>query len=211
MLESLRGSFYGNLPCSRVLVALDLMDPGARGKGCNRKIFRGITEESIAIQKNTFQIGTTAMTLSPNTQDIESLDHADPGTAGESDSPVLEFDDLVERCMGNLDFVEKVLEKFEEGFPQQVEELESLLETRDADQLAAVAHRMKGNSANVSATGLYRVATEIEGLCRANRIGEIPARVDRLRREWDRYVDCSAQRLLANGCPLRGERTAGEG
>ncbi len=141
------------------------------------------------------------MTSSPNVQNIESPDRTDPQTAGASNSQVVEFDDLVERCMGNLDFVERVLEKFQEGFPRQVAELESLLETRDSEGIAAIAHRMKGNSANVSATGLHRVAVEIEELCRANRMGEIPARVDRLRRELARYVDCSAQRLLANDCP----------
>jgi len=103
--------------------------------------------------------------------------------------------------MGNLDFVERVLERFQQRFPQQLAELERLLETEDAEQLALAAHRIKGNSANVSATGLEQVAAEIEASCRANRLGEIPRHVDRLQREWARYVDCSAQRRPAKDHP----------
>lgn len=158
-------------------------------------------EESIAIRPNPLQIGDKAMTLRPDAHDQESPDRADPQTAGAGDSEAVEFEGLVERCMGNLAFVERVLGKFQERFPQQVAELEGLLETKDAERLATVAHRMKGNSANVSATGLQQIAAEIEDLCREGRVGEVAPHVDRLRHEWARYLDCSARLLSAAGVP----------
>lgn len=141
------------------------------------------------------------MIPSPNPSDADFPDGADPPAAESCRFEAVDFEGLLERCMGNLDFVERVLAKFQERFPQQLAELERLLETKDAEQLALAAHRMKGNSANVSATGLQQVAAEIEELSRADRMGEIPVRVDRLRREWARYVDCSAQRPSANNRP----------
>jgi Amt family ammonium transporter len=140
------------------------------------------------------------MRLSPNPE-LGGSDRAAPPRPESRRFEAIDFESLLERCMGNLDFVERVLERFQERFPQQLAELERLLETKDAEQLAMAAHRIKGNSANVSATGLHRVAGEIEGLCRANRLGEIPRHVDRLHREWARYVDCSAQRRPAKERP----------
>jgi len=141
------------------------------------------------------------MKSSPNPELGDLPDRADPPGPESCRFEAIDFEGLLERCMGNLDFVERVLERFQQRFPQQLAELERLLEMEDAEQLALAAHRMKGNSANVSARGLQQVAAEIEGLCRGNRLGEIPRHVDRLHREWARYVDCSAQRRPAKDRP----------
>ena len=109
--------------------------------------------------------------------------------AVDSSSPqVVNLEELLERCMGNLDLVERVLQKFQETFPQELAKLESALEIGNAEQLAHVVHRVKGISASISAAGLQRAAAELEGLCCAGRMGDVPRQIDRLRREWTRYL-----------------------
>ena len=135
------------------------------------------------------------MTPRSDARGKESPDRSGGQTVGAGDSQAIEFESLVDRCMGNLEFAERVLEMFQEQFPQQVAELERLLETEDVERLANVAHRMKGNSANVSAPGLHQIVAKIEDLCRADRVGEVSIHIDRLHHELARYLDRSAQLL----------------
>jgi HPt (histidine-containing phosphotransfer) domain-containing protein len=108
------------------------------------------------------------------------------------DSDVLDLQGLCDRCMGNLNLVERVLDKFEQHLPGELAELEQVLELGDAARIAQVAHRIKGNSSSVSAAGLQRAAAAIEDLSRAGRVADVPARLPSLYEQWRRYVDCRA-------------------
>ena len=105
------------------------------------------------------------------------------------DETVLAFDELVERCMGNLDLAERVLAKFEQSFGGDLEQLENLLQSESSEQIALIAHRLKGASANVGAPGLRDGAAQIESLARAERVGEIPPCIEQLRGEWLRFME----------------------
>ncbi len=116
----------------------------------------------------------------------------------DQEPPVLDFEELLERCMGNIEFAERVLAKFQQRLGEDLEELEKGLHAEDAPAIARVAHRLKGASANVAARGVLRRAVEIEQLGRARRVSEIPSQVEELRREWARFGDSvSALRLSA--------------
>jgi HPt (histidine-containing phosphotransfer) domain-containing protein len=105
---------------------------------------------------------------------------------------VLDLQGLCERCMGNLDLVARVLDKFEQRLPGELAELEQVLELGDAAKIALIAHRIKGCSANISAAGLRQAAAEIEDLSRAGRVADVPACLRNLRQQWQRYIDCRA-------------------
>jgi len=115
-----------------------------------------------------------------------------PAPCGYSNAEVLDLQRLSDRCMGNLDLVERVLEKFEQRLPGELAELEHVLTTGDAAKVTLVAHRIKGNASNISAGGLQQAAAEIEELSRAGRVADVPARLRNLREQWQRYVDCRA-------------------
>jgi HPt (histidine-containing phosphotransfer) domain-containing protein len=108
---------------------------------------------------------------------------------GESDGEVLDVWALCDRCMGNLDLVQRVLDKFETRLPEELAELQRVLEQEDAAKIALVAHRVKGNSSNVSATGLRHAAAQIEELSRAGRVADARAQMNGLQDEWRRYVE----------------------
>jgi HPt (histidine-containing phosphotransfer) domain-containing protein len=102
---------------------------------------------------------------------------------------VLCVDELLARCMGNIDFASRVLAKFQDRFAEDLQELDQAVLAQDAAAAAHVAHRIKGAAANVAAVQLRERSAEIEQLGRAQRLSDIPAGVDQLRREWSRFVD----------------------
>lgn len=112
---------------------------------------------------------------------------------------VLNHAELLERCMGNIEFAERILDKFQEGFGADLAELEEGLDFADAERVASVAHRLKGASANVSAPGLRQSASIIEQLGRAGQLAEVPNHLAHLRSEWSRFVgEASSTEIWAN-------------
>ncbi len=124
------------------------------------------------------------------TIDVDRQIPVDPPLCGPSKPEVLDLQGLCDRCMGNLDLVQRVLDKFEQRLPEELAELERVLELGDAAEIALVAHRIKGNSSNISAGALQQAAAEIEDLSRAGRVAEISARLPNLREQWERYAEC---------------------
>lgn len=121
--------------------------------------------------------------------------------AAATTDPPFDFQGLLDRCMGNLELAERVLAKFAERFELDLAELERHLNGEDREQIAGIAHRIKGSSANVSAEGLRAIAAEIEQLGRSQQYAEIPARMDQLRCEWIRYQNHAASLPSAADAP----------
>lgn len=99
----------------------------------------------------------------------------------------LDVQELLNRCMGNLDFAERILEKFQSRFDADFAELEQAMDAQDSAAAARVAHRLKGASATAAAHGLRQQAATIEELARQQCLAEIPSRLEDLRHEWARF------------------------
>jgi HPt (histidine-containing phosphotransfer) domain-containing protein len=110
---------------------------------------------------------------------------------------VLNLKDLYNRCMGNVNLVQRVLQKFQQRIPQELAELEKALGLGDTEQIARVAHRVKGSSASVSAKNLTQAAAEIEDFSRAGRVTDISVRIEHLRDEWGKYLDYAVMLVSA--------------
>jgi HPt (histidine-containing phosphotransfer) domain-containing protein len=113
--------------------------------------------------------------------------------------PPLKHEELIARCLGNLDFAERVLTKFQERFEADLTELEAELVSGNTDRVARLAHRMKGASANTAATGLHTEASCIEELARSDQKEEISLRLGRLRSEWSRFVESAESFRACSG------------
>lgn len=109
-------------------------------------------------------------------------------TSWASTHSVLNIDELLARCLGNISFAERVLAKFHDHFENDLEELDNALQAHDAEAVARTAHRIKGASANVAAPRLCEQAAEIEQLGRDQRLSDIPDHLDQLRHEWSQFV-----------------------
>jgi HPt (histidine-containing phosphotransfer) domain-containing protein len=115
---------------------------------------------------------------------------------------IINVDELLVRCMGNVEIAERVLTKFQNRFSIDLSELQKGLGEQNPDLIGQAAHRIKGASANVSAPALYALASEIERLARAEQIAEISRHVERLQDEWTRFAD-SVSVLQLTACVPR--------
>lgn len=107
-----------------------------------------------------------------------------------SDTPItLDMDELVERCLGNLEFAERVLARFQQGFVGDLAELEEAVAAQDAAKVARLAHRLKGAAANVAAHGIRDRARAIESLARQPALDEVPQHLSALRAQWVRFSE----------------------
>lgn len=103
-------------------------------------------------------------------------------------SDVLNLNELVDRCLGNLQFVERLLEQFENLLDRDVSTITQAAGARDLDTVCQIAHRIKGASANVAAPALVKVAAEIEGAAKDADLETIWSRLPVLTAERDRFV-----------------------
>lgn len=141
---------------------------------------------------------SNAMTPSINTADTGRGVSTCSQAAKSPPCEALNFDELRNRCMGNLNLVHRVLSKFQKRLPEELAEMNKALERGDMGRIAHIAHRVKGTSASVSAKGLALAAAEIEDLSRAGRATDIPARIEHFRDEWEKCLD-EAVVLLSGG------------
>ena len=111
----------------------------------------------------------------------------DPGTR------VFGREELLARCMGNLDFAERILAKFQSRVDVDIAELEQAVHAEDVEAIARVAHRLKGASASAAAYRLQERASRLERSARQSSLGEIPAQVEQLRCEWSQFVESASQ------------------
>ena len=97
----------------------------------------------------------------------------------------IDLDDLLVRCLGNLEFAERILAMFQERFDQDLVELDRLWLEGDAPGVARLAHRLKGASANAAARGLHWRVSQIEQLARQASLTAVGPHLDHLRQEWE--------------------------
>ncbi|HUR34519.1 MAG TPA: response regulator [Vicinamibacterales bacterium] len=66
-----------------------------------------------------------------------------------------------------------VLDAFRVDCPEQLMAIKAAVDSRDADQIRATAHALKGAAGNLSATGLFAAVRELERLGAERRLDEI--------------------------------------
>ncbi|MCA9052182.1 MAG: Hpt domain-containing protein [Planctomycetaceae bacterium] len=99
---------------------------------------------------------------------------------------VLDVDELSARCLGRVELVERVLDRFQQSMGKEFAELERALEEVNVDALAGISHRIKGTSLTVSAHFLNRRAQLLEDAVKSRQVDAVAANVGALKEEWVR-------------------------
>ena len=102
---------------------------------------------------------------------------------------VLNFESLLERCMGNLQLAERIIGKFRDRGADELLQIEKSIHAGNAEKTAGMAHSFKGAAANLSADALREVAAHLETMARAEQMDEGPACLAQLKNEWDRFLE----------------------
>jgi HPt (histidine-containing phosphotransfer) domain-containing protein len=109
-----------------------------------------------------------------------------------SESTPLDVDALLERCLGRIDLAERILQRFQTCLADDVKQLEAAVLTTNTEEIAHLAHRIKGASLAVSAYELTDCAKSLELSATAQRLDDIPAHLARLKQESSRFADVRA-------------------
>jgi PAS domain S-box-containing protein len=76
--------------------------------------------------------------------------------------PIFDYQAMSDRLMGDQALMQAVFETFSKDFADEIIELVESLNTHDAGQVAKIAHKMKGASANVGGMALSALTLELE-------------------------------------------------
>jgi len=102
---------------------------------------------------------------------------------------VVDFQSLLKRCLGKGELAEKLFAKFRSRLPDELNQLEVALKRGDCDEVASLAHRLKGAAGNLSAEPLRELAANLEDLGRSGKLESVEIWMDRLRFEGGRILD----------------------
>ncbi len=112
-----------------------------------------------------------------------------PATKAFPEQPALEVHVLLERCVGDATFVKKILRKFQQRVPTDVDALRQAVLAGDVRQATTLAHGLKGAAANVSAPGLSQIAGVLEQKARTGQIADAEQSLTELQDQLDRFFD----------------------
>lgn len=100
----------------------------------------------------------------------------------------LDVPQLLDRCLGSRQLIERVLQSFGQRFSEDMELVRVEIEAGSAERTAQAAHRLKGASANAAAVELAKLAAELETAARESQMD----RAQRVHRElaaaWPRFA-----------------------
>ena len=109
------------------------------------------------------------------------------------------IDELTNRCLGRLDFVQRVLGSFAVRFEDDFAELRTEVAAGNASATARLAHRMKGACGDTAAHEMHRQMAEIEELALGGQLEEVANRFSNLELAWTRFLE-RLESLLAADC-----------
>ncbi len=101
-------------------------------------------------------------------------------------SVVIDTDDLMSRCFGNIDFINRILCILKDRCDAEMVELERAADELNVEHVYSIAHRLKGALANASASELSSLADQICLSLTSENIGVTKSMIRELRKGWDR-------------------------
>jgi HPt (histidine-containing phosphotransfer) domain-containing protein len=98
---------------------------------------------------------------------------------------------LLNRCLGNVGLVERVMNKFRETGGTDLNHLEQALDNSDLQQVVEITHRFKGAASNISAARLHELAARAERMGRERDSVALKDVLAQLRIEWRKFTSFS--------------------
>lgn len=118
-------------------------------------------------------------------------------------SDIIDVSDLMNRCLGNMDFAARVLQLLAERGEEDLTVLEAAASSHDYEQLYHVSHRLKGAFANASASSMSGLAN---ALCTAAESCDEAVALEKaqeLRTHWNEFTSVlqgsSQERVAVQG------------
>ena len=107
------------------------------------------------------------------------------------DRPI-HLEDLVERCMGNLDLAIRLLDQSQTHLGQDLTMLRQCDAADNQNEVTRLAHRLKGAAATLGAYELSDVFARIEQHGSNGETAKAPVSPLELETQWARFIECVA-------------------
>ncbi|HHN73889.1 MAG TPA: Hpt domain-containing protein [Acidobacteria bacterium] len=101
----------------------------------------------------------------------------------------VDLEDGLARAGDDREFYKELLEIFLDDVPGRMEQLRSAIAAGQADEVASVAHSIKGAAANLSALAIRDTALNIETQARNENLSDAPALAGTLEVEIGRLTE----------------------
>jgi HPt (histidine-containing phosphotransfer) domain-containing protein len=111
-------------------------------------------------------------------------------------SGVIDLNELMTRCLNNLDFAERMLHLFENRCGEDLVELQRAFDQGDIEKARRVSHRFAGASANAAAGRLHGRANELRNDLREGSLEAARPRLKELRQEWQRFTEAMSSQQV---------------
>lgn len=106
---------------------------------------------------------------------------------------VLDLDGTLQNLGGDPELYREILDFFMEMVPQQLDDLQQVLEAGDVPAVDLQAHAMKGGGANVGAVRLTATARDLEMLAKAGSLEGGAELVAQMRRDFAEFEAAVSQ------------------
>jgi len=108
-------------------------------------------------------------------------------TTKTADLSAIAFEELIDRCVNNRLVAARVLEKFSDSAPRELERIRTAMRNVEANEVARAAHLLRGMAGSVSATRVAELAALLEtaamaGDCSGVYLPELDKAIDDARR-----------------------------
>ncbi len=104
----------------------------------------------------------------------------------------LDFDQLVNRCMGRVDLAQKILARFLEQAELDVTALVNAVGGRAYHDASKLAHRLKGSAKTVSAGSIAQITEQIESVAQDESETELLSLITELRTSFQEFRSATA-------------------
>ena len=110
----------------------------------------------------------------------------------------IDCEELLSRCMGRMELMERMLTSFRDNAESDVDALLDAIESGDKQELARIAHKLKGTSLTVSARSLADTADRLQEVAVRDAEDSLSDFACELKREYD-SVSSHLTLLLSGG------------
>jgi HPt (histidine-containing phosphotransfer) domain-containing protein len=128
------------------------------------------------------------------TTNVTSNDLTDKSTC---DTLPYDINALLARCAGKHTLAKKLLDTFCSRTPDELTEMEQILNSGNMAELALMAHKLKGAAATISAEPLRAETAKLEQLAKETNLADAATNMERVKQEYLRLKTYLADEIEA--------------
>lgn len=118
---------------------------------------------------------------------------------------VVDLPSLLNRCMGNHDLAAKLVSRFQKQLVGSIDQMKAKLAEGNHNEVATLAHELKGSAANVSAERVRQLAKRLESSVREGDMKDAQSCLAQLHSEAQIFEQYSYSGQPATGAPTEDE------